>query len=135
MNTITVWQPTWANDTCADTNPGAWDRIKRALLRDWQQTKHDLGLGGGKELNQSARDTLKQATRAQAIPPSVRTPPVKVSGRWIEARCPLAGEPAPRPASASRRPTWNEGIEQRLRTERNALVIFSPSIGASERSS
>ena len=42
------WQPAWWNDNHAS----AWDRVKEAMRRDWEQTKHDLHIKGGHELNQ-----------------------------------------------------------------------------------
>jgi hypothetical protein len=38
----------------------AWDRVKAAFQRDWEQTKHDLG-ASEPDIHQSAGDTLKQA--------------------------------------------------------------------------
>ena len=38
----------------------AWDRVKAAFKRDWEQTKHDLG-ASEPDIHQSAGDTLKQA--------------------------------------------------------------------------
>ena len=46
----------------------AWDRVKSALKRDWEQTKADLS-SKGKELNQDIGDTVKQAAGKQPIPP------------------------------------------------------------------
>src|SRR5581483_8090792 len=51
------WQPAWWNDGHAS----AWERVKEAMRRDWEQTKHDLHLKGGHELNQGVKDTVKQA--------------------------------------------------------------------------
>ena len=68
---------------------GAWDRVKEAFRRDWEQTKHDLGLSGGHELNQSALDTIKQATAAESIPADDRPNPPKVIGAWDEAEYPI----------------------------------------------
>jgi hypothetical protein len=47
----------------------AWDRVKEAFRRDWQQTKHDFG-GDEPDLNQDVDDTVAQATGANAIPPA-----------------------------------------------------------------
>jgi hypothetical protein len=43
----------------------AWDRVKAAFNRDWEQTKHDLGAHGA-DIHQSAGDTLKQAVGGPA---------------------------------------------------------------------
>jgi hypothetical protein len=45
----------------------AWERAKAALARDWEQTKADVS-DGGRELNQDAGDTLKQAAGKAPIP-------------------------------------------------------------------
>ena len=39
----------------------SWQRAKVALVRDWEQTKQDLGLESGEELNQDASNTVLQA--------------------------------------------------------------------------
>jgi hypothetical protein len=45
-----------------DEQQTGWDRVKDALRRDWLQTKADLGLAGGADLGQTAKQTMKQAT-------------------------------------------------------------------------
>jgi hypothetical protein len=45
------------------------DRIKDALARDLEQTKADLPGLDGKELDQDATDTVKQAAGKESIPP------------------------------------------------------------------
>ena len=62
-----TWQPSWWNDS----HGSAWDRIKEALKRDWEQTKQDLSLPHGHELNQSVTDTIKQAAGSEPIPPTI----------------------------------------------------------------
>jgi len=52
MNT----NPKWWNEE----HTSAWDRVKSALKRDWEQTKADFH-AGGKDLDQNADDTVKQA--------------------------------------------------------------------------
>ena len=64
-------QPNW----WSDTHDSAWDRMKEALKRDWEQTKNDL-TGGGRDLNQDAGDTFRQAQGKAPVPPSdVPNPP------------------------------------------------------------
>lgn len=53
--------PTWWN-TEHDTR---WDKVKAAFRRDWEQTKHDLGSDKARDLQQSATDTVKQATASK----------------------------------------------------------------------
>jgi len=53
----------WTQD-----NDSAWSRTKEAFKRDWDQTKHDLG-AKEPDTNQSIKNTVKQATGNEAIPP------------------------------------------------------------------
>ncbi len=49
----------------------AWDRVKEAMRRDWDQTKADLsGKAKGHDLHQGVSDTVKQAAGTEVIPPS-----------------------------------------------------------------
>jgi len=71
MNTQNLWNaPYWQNEK----HGSAWDRVKEALRRDWEQTKADVS-SGGKELNQQVGDTVKQATGAEPIPAGDRPNP------------------------------------------------------------
>jgi hypothetical protein len=49
------------------TYDSAWDKVKLAFRRDWEQTKHDLG-GNGTDLNQNVGDTIAQAAGSRPIP-------------------------------------------------------------------
>jgi hypothetical protein len=53
----------------SEEHTGAWDRIKTAFRRDWEQTKNDLRGSTGRDLNQNAADTIKQAAGSEPIPP------------------------------------------------------------------
>ena len=46
----------------------AWDRMKAAVKRDWDQTKHDFG-GDEPDTDQDVDDTVAQAAGKQPIPP------------------------------------------------------------------
>jgi len=46
----------------------AWDRVKAAVQRDWDQTKHDFG-GHEPDTKQGAGDTVAQAAGKESIPP------------------------------------------------------------------
>jgi len=113
IDMATTWQPKWWNEE----NISAWDRIKEALRRDWEQTKFDLGLPGGHELNQTLDDTIKQAARTEPIPSDDQPNPPKVVGRWDAAEYPIGYGYTARRAFGSEHPTWNEGVEQKLRAE------------------
>ncbi|ATB43791.1 hypothetical protein CYFUS_009271 [Cystobacter fuscus] len=52
-----------------DKKPGRTSKVKEALKRDLEQTKHDLNHKKGQELNQDAGDTLKQAAGKEPVPP------------------------------------------------------------------
>jgi len=54
----------WSKD-----HDSAWDKVKDAFQRDWDQTKHDVG-ADKPDLNQDVSDTVKQAAGKQSIPPS-----------------------------------------------------------------
>lgn len=56
--------PTW----WTAENDSAWDHVKMAMKRDWDQTKHDMG-GNEPDTNQNVGHTVKQATGNEAIPP------------------------------------------------------------------
>jgi hypothetical protein len=56
--------PEWWNKE----NDSAWERVKAAFKRDWDQTKHDFG-GKEPDTNQDVDDTVKQAVGKQPIPP------------------------------------------------------------------
>nr|MBA3542815.1 hypothetical protein [Deltaproteobacteria bacterium] len=57
-------EPTWWKSE----HTSAWDRVKGALKRDWEQTKADF-TKGGRELDQDAGDTVKQAIGKEPLPP------------------------------------------------------------------
>jgi hypothetical protein len=46
----------------------AWARIKEALRRDWEQTKHDFSKKAGRELGQNVDDTVKQMVGKEPMP-------------------------------------------------------------------
>lgn len=109
----TTWHPTW----WTEFHGSAWERVKEAMLRDWEQTKHDLHLKGGHELNQGALDTINQAAGAQAIPADDRPNPPKVIGSWEEAEVPLGYGYAARHKYGAEHPAWNDSVEKELRLE------------------
>lgn len=56
--------PKWWNQQ----HDSAWERVKAAFKRDWDQTKHDFG-GRQPDTDQDVDDTIKQAAGTQPIPP------------------------------------------------------------------
>lgn len=69
-NSSVTSRPAWWNDQ----HNSAWDRVKEAMRRDWEQTRADFG--GGRDLNQNVVDTVLQAVGSEPLPaPSVKTRP------------------------------------------------------------
>lgn len=56
--------PRWWNQQ----NESAWERVKAAFKRDWDQTRHDFG-ANKPDTDQQVGDTVKQAAGKQPIPP------------------------------------------------------------------
>lgn len=58
-----------------EQHTSAWERVRDAFRRDWEQTKADLA-NKGRELEQSFVDTVKQAVGSEPVPPlDVKTHP------------------------------------------------------------
>lgn len=110
------WHPSWHKDEHASK----WDLVKEAVRRDWQQTKHDLHMGGH-ELNQNVGDTVKQASGKEAVPSINRPNPPKVigdlSGEWEQVEQPVEYGYSARNQFGSQHASWDEELEQDLRRE------------------
>ncbi len=128
-----------------DKNASAWGRVKGALQRDWEQTKHDFSRSSGQRLNQNVADTVKQSVGSEPVPPlGVKTRPTdpEVAAKDAEkAREDMtkattkAGEAVARWQDAeqdvcygysvrSQYPadlTWDDQLEGKLRREWDAL--------------
>jgi hypothetical protein len=87
-------------------NDSSWNRVKAAMKRDWDQTKHDFG-GNSPETKQNVNDTVKQSTGKEAIPP--RGQPV-----YEKAEPALRFGYGARSYYAKRYPTWNSDLEKEL---------------------
>jgi hypothetical protein len=107
------WQPAWWNDQYAS----AWDRVKEAMRRDWEQTKHDLSIKGGHELNQNVGDTVKQAAGKEVIPSDDRANPPKVIGEWNEVELPHQYGYGARDRYGSQHTAWSRELEDTLKKE------------------
>lgn len=112
MATTTTWRPEWYKDE----HVSAWERIKEALRRDWDQTKKDLHVGGH-EMNQDIGDTLKQAAGKEALPASDKPNPPRVIGEWDDAEIPAGYGYAAKHQFGSQYPTWSPDLESKLRGE------------------
>jgi len=102
-------KPSWWNEEHTST----WDRARGALSRDWQQTKHDLHLGGH-ELNQSLDHTVSQATGSEVAPPIDAANPPKVIGRWEDVEPAIGFGYAARAHYGDRFPKWSSELERAL---------------------
>jgi hypothetical protein len=107
------WRPSWWTE---ETHGSAWERVKEALRRDWEQTKKDLHLGGH-ELNQGLTDTLKQATGKQSIPPDDGPNPPKVIGDWDDIELPMGYGYNARQYYGTQHSDWDDELEGKLKTE------------------
>jgi hypothetical protein len=78
------WHPQWWSKS---VHGHAFERVRAAMERDWNQTRHELGLGGH-ELNQDIGDTTRQAVGKERIPTPEQANPPRVIGAWSEAEVP-----------------------------------------------
>ena len=105
MRSVTRNQPKW----WTREDDSAWDRVKAAFKRDWEQTKHDLG-GNSPDLNQDVDDTVGQALGNRPIPAP--------GGENFDEN-----EPAFRFGYGAHRhyhekfPQWNAKLEEQLKTD------------------
>lgn len=105
MATKTHPQPKW----WSRDYDSAWDRVKAAFRRDWEQTKHDFG-GKAPDLNQDVDDTVGQAAGTRPIPPG-KAPNFDESEAAYRF-----GYGAHRYFHA-RHPEWNDELEDELRAD------------------
>jgi hypothetical protein len=109
----TSWRPEWWQDEIHGT---AWERIKDALRRDWEQTRKDLHLGGH-EYNQGVGNTLRQAAGREAVPPGDGPNPPHVIGDWDDVELPVGYGHGARQQYGARFAAWNTDLESVLREE------------------
>ena len=96
-----------------DAQANAWERAKEAVRRDWEQTKHELHLGGH-ELNQDVEDTVTQAVGSAPIPAIDAPNPPKVIGQWQDLEAPIGFGYAARRHYGARFPKWTSELEKIL---------------------
>jgi hypothetical protein len=107
----TLQNPSW----WTQEHSSAWDRVKEAFRRDWEQTKHDWG-GDEPDLKQDVNDTVAQAAGKKPIPPPHQP-------NYDEV------EPAVRFGYGARRqygrtyPAWNSQLESQLRSDWQATYL------------
>lgn len=90
-------------------NDSSWDRVKAAMKRDWDQTKHDFG-GDKPETNQKVGNTVRQAEGKEAIPPRGKVAydelePASRFGYGAQSKY------------RKEHPKWNDKLESQLKTE------------------
>ena len=105
-------RPSW----WTEQDQGAWDRAREAVRRDWDQTLHDLHLGGH-ELNQSVVDTFKQAGAQEPMPPIDKANPPKVIGNWDDAELAIGYGYAARNHFGDKYPQWDDDLERTLKDD------------------
>lgn len=95
---------------------GAWERIREAMRRDWEQTKYDFDLGG-KPLDQDVTNTVGQAAGSEPIPARSVPNPAEPHDRWDDIQGPLAYGYGARLTYGGAYPTWNRDLETKLAQE------------------
>lgn len=114
-------QPTWWSD---DLSSG-WSRVREAMERDWEQTRHDLGDRRARDIDQNVDDTVRQAAGTQDIPPEgvanedgMHQKPLRVSDdrdRYTEAL--RYGYGAANAGVYTDHRAWDDKLESKLREE------------------
>lgn len=113
------WTPSWYKQ---EKHGVGWERVKEAMRRDWEQTKHDFG-GRQPDLDQDVQDTVKQAAGKQEIPPGNQPnmpdhlPQPSASVGWADAEEPLFYGYAARREFGASHPQWDDGLERSLKGE------------------
>jgi hypothetical protein len=119
MGTATS-QPKWWSEEKHDS---AWERVKEAMKRDWEQTKNDFS-AGGKDLSQDVDDTVKQVAGKEPIPAAnVKNAPTKGEVKaqakkmgWDDVEGPMAYGYGAR-THYTQHTAWDDKLEGTLRTE------------------
>lgn len=94
--------------------PSTWERVREALRRDWEQTRHELTGSSGHELNQDAVDTLKQAVGRQPIPLNDAPNPPRVVATWEQAEHAIRFGYEAAQLHAHGYPTWTSHLASML---------------------
>lgn len=114
-----AWHPKWWTK---DQHENAWERVKEALKRDWEQTKVDLQ-GYGKDLNQDVDDTVKQAVGKEVIPPANQAnqkdlkPVTTPVWKWEDAEEPMKYGYGAREYYGAQYSKWDDKLEGTLKSE------------------
>ena len=107
-------KPNW----WTDKHEGTWDRVKDALKRDWEQTKNDVSKSSGKDLDQTAGDTLKQAAGKEPVPATGATSATSATSvKWDDVESGYRFGAGSRGQFATEHPTWDDKLEHKLSGE------------------
>ncbi len=93
-----------------DDHDSAWERVKAAFKRDWDQTT-------GEELDQDVGDTVKQAMGKQAIPPRHVPNPPDADERWEDIEDGFRFGHGARAHYGEEHPEWDDKLEAKLRND------------------
>lgn len=112
----TTARPSWYTKE----DDSAWEKVKEAFRRDWEQTKHDFG-GNAPDLDQDVGDTISQATGSEPIPPGNAKNPKPAKRAEEQGVYSVADEPAYRYGYAASRhypdSAWDAETEEMLRSD------------------
>jgi hypothetical protein len=108
----TVNDPRW----WSEEHRSAWERVKAAFRRDWEQTKADVS-SKGKDLNQNAADTVKQAVGKDPIPPESTQTRVDIDADWATVEHGYRYGFGARANYEGEHPDWNDKLEAKLKEE------------------
>lgn len=110
----TNWQPKWWSE---DKHGGAWNRVKEAVRRDWEQTKNDIRVGGA-DLDQNVTDTVKQAAGKEPIPSKyVANPQGGTGASWDDVEEPMRFGFGARQQYGAQYTQWDDKLEHKLQSE------------------
>ena len=96
-------------DWWTEDNDTAWERVKKAMQRDWDQTKHDMG-GDQPDLKQNIGNTTRQASGKETIPPRGKPATADSESAY------RFGHGA-RSKYSEEYPDWDDDLETRLKTD------------------
>ena len=108
-------KPKWWNQE----HDSAWDRVKDAMKRDWEQTKSDLTGGRkGRDLDQDVDDTVKQAAGKQSIPPTTMKNPPDIDDKdWKRVEDDYRYGVGARKQYGTSHREWDDRLEGKLKDE------------------
>jgi hypothetical protein len=110
-NTNPRW---WTKD-----NSSAWDHVKEAMHRDWEQTKADFSKNAGHELNQQVGNTVKQAVGKDPVPPG--NVPNPKGADWNHVEPALRYGYGARSEYGQQHPAWDQALEGKLHADWDGL--------------